>query len=37
MNRCEMCWAEFPTAEELAQHVEIEEALTYSVSGEGYE
>ena len=28
MNRCELCWAEFDTEEELAQHIEIEQALT---------
>lgn len=36
-HRCELCWSEFDTEEELAAHIEIEQALTYSVDGEGYE
>lgn len=34
MNQCELCWAEFDTEEELAQHIEIEKMLTYSLAGE---
>lgn len=35
--RCELCWAEFDTEEELAQHIEMEEAVDYRIDGEGYE
>ena len=28
---CPLCWYQFPTEEELAQHVEMEASLTYEV------
>lgn len=30
--KCDLCWAEFPTAEELAKHVEMEESVDWPVT-----
>ncbi len=33
MSKCDLCWTEFPTAEERATHVEMEESIDWPVDG----
>jgi hypothetical protein len=33
MSRCDLCWVEFPTDEDLAKHVEMEEMVDWPIDG----
>lgn len=33
MSTCELCWATFENDEELAKHVEMEEAVDWPIDG----